>query len=99
MNNYIEQEAALSVIQRLNTPAKSPAQKEMLRNALVRIRAIPTADVVPVVRCKDCKWWSNNVPCGSDFAGYCKLANWMIGANGYCLYGERREKRERMDKR
>ncbi len=53
MAEYIERESALSVIRRLNTPAKSPAQKEMLRNASVYIRAIPAADVALVVH----GWW------------------------------------------
>ena len=40
MDKYIEREAALSVIRKLNTPAKSPAQKDMLRTASVYIQAI-----------------------------------------------------------
>lgn len=49
MAEYIEREAALSVIRKLNTPAKSPAQKDMLRTASVYIQEIPAADVAPVV--------------------------------------------------
>ena len=53
----------------------------------------PTVDAVEVpCRCKDCKHWKHfdHVGC-SDLAKVCTLANYMIGANGYCLYGERRE--------
>lgn len=49
MAEYIEREAALSVIRKLNTPAKSPAQKDMLRTASAYIQEIPAADVAPVV--------------------------------------------------
>lgn len=49
MAEYIEREAALSVIRKLNTPEKSPAQKYMLRTASVYIQKIPAADVAPVV--------------------------------------------------
>ena len=53
----------------------------------------PTVDAVEVpCRCKDCKYWKHFAHVGcTDFAKVCTLANYMIGANGYCLYGERRE--------
>lgn len=56
------------------------------------IENAPSVDAVEVpCRCKDCKYWKHfaNVGC-TDFAKVCTLANYMIGANGYCLYGERR---------
>ena len=50
----------------------------------------PTVDAVPVVRCKDCKHWKHFEHLGcTDFVKVCGLANYMIGKNGYCLYGER----------
>lgn len=51
----------------------------------------PTVDAVPVVRCKDCKHWkhADGIGC-TDFVKICSLAYYMIGENGYCLYGERR---------
>ena len=43
-------------------------------------------------RCKDCKYWKHFDYAGcSDYAKVCTLANYMIGANGFCLYGERRD--------
>lgn len=43
-------------------------------------------------RCKDCKHWKHFAHLGcSDIAKVCMLANYMIGANGYCLYGERKD--------
>lgn len=43
----------------------------------------PTVDAVPVVRCKDCKWY-----------GYysCEMGgnNWMRDGNGFCDRGERK---------
>jgi len=49
----------------------------------------PTIDAVPVVRCKDCKHWgmlegppeTENIKC-------CEFGQYMVGANGYCVYGE-----------
>ena len=36
----------------------------------------PTIDAVPVVRCKDCKWWDE---CDE------------LDENGYCHHGERKD--------
>ena len=43
----------------------------------------PTADVVPVVRCKDCKhkYAYNNV-------WLCRFGGKILGCDGYCSYGE-----------
>ena len=41
----------------------------------------------PVVRCRDCKHWLKDVPGCTDFVGRCELANYMVGATGYCVYG------------
>lgn len=46
--------------------------------------------VVPVVRCRDCKHWLKDVHGCTDFVGRCELANYMVGATGYCVYGDRR---------
>ena len=55
------------------------------------IDGAPTIDAVPVVRCKDCKHWLNDFYGCTEFVGCCAYANYMIGANGYCIYGERKE--------
>lgn len=55
--------------------------KEFIDNA-------PTADVVEVVRCKDCVYWEQ----ATDNSGNCNRA-FEITAYGcdYCSYGEREE--------
>ena len=50
---------------------------------------LATNGVVPVVRCRDCKHWLKDVPGCTDFVGRCELANYMVGATGYCVYGDR----------
>ena len=47
---------------------------------------IPTADMVEVVRCKDCKYWDNE-----DDAERCthKYGDMWAKPDGYCSYGER----------
>ncbi len=65
------------------------------------LQMTPTADVVEVVRCKDCKYrptsglphqscpmWDN----GNDFLG----AYWKGNDDGFCNYGERRKDNEQV---
>ena len=49
-------------------------------------------DVVPVVRCKDCKQWQRNNGIAESPNGHC--FNHDIDTNGhdFCSYGERRTK-------
>ena len=54
-----------------------------------------SSDVVEVVRCKDCKWYCQEVCCNShipidDGATPCILTK----PNDYCSYGERRSENE-----
>lgn len=83
MAEYIEREALLAEYDRLHTGEPGRARK--------LIAEAPAADVVEVsCRCKDCKHWMDFPNCGcTDFVKVCALAEYMIGANGYCLYGER----------
>ncbi len=59
------------------------------------IRKIPTADVVPVVRCKDCVFWDTESKGFSD-EHICKMHSIVAvhsrytNPTDYCSYGERR---------
>ena len=92
MAEYIEREAALALV-RPDAPEDEKAAvtiataKKLVRNIVLRT---PAADVAPVVRCKDCKYWQDN----ND--GYPhEECRWWNGetpdANDFCSYGERRE--------
>lgn len=48
----------------------------------------PTADVVEVVRCKDCKWWDND---GDAERCTHKYGGMWAKSDAYCSYGERRQ--------
>lgn len=48
-------------------------------------------DDVRVVRCKDCKRWLKDVAGCTEHIGRCEFANYMVGAVGYCVYGERKD--------
>ena len=93
MDEYIKREAALALV-KPDAPEDEKAAvtiataKKLVRNIL---RRTPAADVSPVVRCKDCKYWQDN----ND--GYPhEECRWGHGetpdANDFCSYGERMEK-------
>ena len=46
-------------------------------------------DAVEVVRCKDCRFWSDGVAGCTDHVKVCKIGFYMIHENGYCVHGER----------
>lgn len=53
--------------------------------------ALPTADVVDVVRCKDCKF-RNTSDCAMRYeCDNCSVQYSWENNNDYCSYGERRE--------
>jgi hypothetical protein len=62
-----------------------------IRKALRCLEQCKKVDAVPVVRCKDCKHWLKDVAGCTDFVGRCEWANYMVGATGYCVYGERKD--------
>ena len=54
------------------------------------VKEAPAADVVEVVRCKDCVYWEK----GKDYEPYCNhFGNMMADTTetDFCSYGERRE--------
>lgn len=55
-------------------------------NAIELIEQEPTADVVEVVRCQDCKWWRTM---GCAFRKDCVKE--LPCADDFCSHGERRE--------
>ena len=83
MTEYIERDKVLAAIQSRKSPARSPAQNEMLRTIRVDVNHIPVADVAPLVhghwkwniertrphcsRCAEVPWRPNN----KDLPNYC----------------------------
>lgn len=52
--------------------------------------SLPTVDAVAVLRCRDCTHWGTGSPVETEIVKCCEYAGYMIGENGYCLYGERK---------
>lgn len=85
MAEYIEREAALNIAR--GTPAYY-----YLKNA-------PAAEVVEVVRCKDCSFYAEiEPPCeyNGHRAKMCYLNFKIKGQNGYCSEAIRRKENEKI---
>ena len=48
------------------------------------VKTLPSADVVQVVRCKDCKYYGSR--------RWCELNSSVFDDNAFCSYGERKER-------
>ena len=57
------------------------------RKVIGRIEAVPTADVVEVVRCKDCE----RITPVEGGLPLCTLHNTAVAYNDFCSYGERKD--------
>lgn len=99
MAEYIEREKALNVCEMhyQHCLAVSDWQGDSVAYDIkTDIKTIPTADVVEVVRCKDCKQLKNNTEyCKTHNKYYCELDNAIKERNHYCSYGERKQPTER----
>ena len=47
------------------------------------IKSIPTIDAVPVVRCKDCKYYNT--------IGVCNETSWAVCEDSFCCWAERKD--------
>lgn len=61
-------------------------ENEQLASWLEELKELRELDIV---RCKDCKHWGTGVPGETEYAKCCEYGGYMVGANGYCVYGEK----------
>ena len=84
MAEYIDRAAAVKSVLRMRRPENSVAQNRMLSIIQMDMLKLPAADVVPVVRCKDCKHY--------DIGGSCIICGFQSRKpDDFCSYGERKE--------
>lgn len=102
MKEYIERQKAKEAIAAYCAPIKNSLQASALNELLVQLDVLPAADVVEVVRCKDCKYYAAMIT--DTASGNMETAPWGICTqpwfnsdeydvqeNGYCSYGKRKE--------
>lgn len=88
MARLIDADRAIEIVR--NQGISHPNAYHLTNYATLILREAQTVDAVEVVHCRDCKHWLKDVPGCTDFVGRCELANYMVGATGYCVYGDRR---------
>ena len=81
MKEYIEKAAALDVVKRTSGDYAA---------AWLEIAHMPTADVVEVVRCKDCIWRGRE-ECALFYRCDCGEQHTWETDNDFCSYGEWRD--------
>ena len=92
MAEYIDREAVLATaFETLPLVGTSPAEAmgiSRMSAAFYRaVRNIPAADVVPVVRCRECVNWRSYENRPAD----CDLNMVRMEPDGFCSWGQRRE--------
>ena len=91
---YIEREKALEKV--IEVKHHDPELSGVVLHRYIKeidLKDIPAADVVEVVRCKDCKWYSE-LACGEGellgSQGWCnEVMARPMPSNGFCSFGER----------
>lgn len=103
MAEYIEREALIAEIEKAQSSLESNIDKVWYRNkpyfkglawANRLTRDAPTADVVEVVRCKDCMYGEHCYPSKrigeeAEPAYWCKFMDTIVSVDGYCAYGKK----------
>lgn len=89
MVEYIDREAAIKAVEKADYTAVAndadSCNADYLREV---IESVPAVDVVPVVRCKDCKYRTE------ERRGLvrCRAFNYMpMCVDNFCSYGERKD--------
>lgn len=93
MAEYIAREVLLAQLRAMESYNVSPMYRRGYDDCVEAILKAPAADVVPVVRCKDCKWFVDNN--GGEWYG-CKMFQVVRitpedapKPDDFCSYGER----------
>ena len=90
MAEYIEREQVKDELLSWAVCIKHP-EHLLKEDALCVIDAIPAADVVPVVRCKDCMYRSYDYDCVGNHLCEKRGNRYYCEDNDFCSYGERRD--------
>lgn len=94
-DKYILRSGAIDAIKRNAGTLYTREAEFLLQKVIFLLKNAPAADVVPVVRCKNCKWFADNN--GGEWYG-CKMFHVVRitpedapKPDDFCSYGERRD--------
>ena len=95
MVDYINRDALLQEIEQERRASKNsfPRQYFVVGDVLTCIRTAPAADVVEVVRCKNCRYYPTTKVNEKGFL-ICPASSMEITEADYCSYGERMDKED-----
>lgn len=94
MAEYIKRETAVKAANEwVSEACMAPVMR--VSRLLDKLQKVPAADVAPVVRCKNCKWFADN----NDGEWYgCQMFHVVLitpedapKPNDFCSYGERKD--------
>lgn len=88
MPRYIDADKLDEIVQDLNKHYEVPITRYEYKRISGVLCEFPTADVVEVVRCKDCVHWKRR---NLDDKHYCDVFDWVNEGNDYCSFAERRD--------
>ena len=92
MAEYIKREAAIKAIEKADYTAiaddADSCKADYLREI---IESVPAADVVSVVRCKDCKYAYINSFSAASGVALCSSGAKVMQQDDFCSYGERKD--------
>lgn len=86
MAEYIAREVLLAQLRAIESYNASPMYRRGYDDCVEAILKTPTADVVPVVRCKDCENAQNE--CGGMII--CRVYKHIMFLHNFCSYGKRK---------
>ena len=95
MKDYIEREALLQDIKETVVYTARPDRENLIgrgvRLVLDRIAAAPAADVAPVVRCRDCKYYETHEPIHKLVCERSEGYLIPMKPDDFCSHGRRKE--------
>lgn len=86
MAEYIAREELLAQLRAMESYNVSPMYRRGYDDCVATVLNAPTADVVPVVRCKDCENAQNE--CGGMII--CRVYKHIMWLQDFCSYGKRK---------
>ena len=93
MSDYIEREAVLAYPMRKDKCDRKHANEHFIlgiESVIEFVENLPAADVAPVIRCEECRYYQNAKINKKGFL-ICPASGMEITEDDYCSYGERKE--------
>ena len=92
MAKYVDCEKAKEMFNRYYHNLQGSEAQTLVCDMKQAFLELPAADVVEVVRCKDCKFYKKDTDyCKDHNTGYCQFDNIVKCKLHFCGYGERRK--------